>query len=86
MTAVLDSEHIRPRPSLSPREIDVLVDWLRCDSKGEVAARRFLAVSTINTYLTRIRAKYDEVGRPAPTKSTLLARALQDGLAHLDDL
>ncbi|MEO6881467.1 MAG: hypothetical protein ABI181_11060 [Mycobacteriaceae bacterium] len=41
---------------------------------------------TINTDLTRVRVKYPAVGRSAPTKSTLLARALQDGLLDLDSL
>lgn len=86
MTAILEPAHIRPRPALSPRETDILVHWLRCDSKSEVAARRYLTVSTINTYLASIRAKYEDVGRPAPTMASLLARALQDGLIRLDEL
>jgi hypothetical protein len=34
----------------------------------------------------RIRAKYAGVGRAAPTKAMLLARALQDGLITLDEI
>lgn len=73
-------------PALSPREIEVLTMWLRVDSKEEVGRRLYLAIGTINTHLFRIRAKYEEVGRPAPTKSSLLARALQDGFVDLDAL
>jgi hypothetical protein len=36
--------------------------------------------------LSRIRAKYSAVGRTAPTKAALLARALQDGFIDIDDL
>ena len=31
-------------------------------------------------YLDRIRVKYVEVGRPAPTKVDLLRRAVEDGI------
>lgn len=80
-----------PRPSyayagLSDREKDVLRAWLYCDSKIGVAAELHIALGTINTHLTRIRNKYAAVGRPAPTKAALVARALQDGIVALDDL
>ncbi|OZE97431.1 LuxR C-terminal-related transcriptional regulator [Rhodococcoides fascians] len=71
---------------LSSREIDVLRAWLYCDSKIGVAATLHIALGTVNTHLTRIRIKYSAVGRPAPTKAALVARALQDGIVALDDL
>lgn len=74
------------RPVLSPREIEVLLAWLRCDSKNDVAADLYLSMGTINTHLSRIRTKYVAVGRPAPTKAALVARAVQDGLISLDEL
>jgi hypothetical protein len=40
----------------------------------------------VNTYLTRVRAKYASAGRAAPTKASLVARALQDGLVTIDEL
>ncbi|MFZ2512398.1 MAG: helix-turn-helix transcriptional regulator [Gordonia sp. (in: high G+C Gram-positive bacteria)] len=67
------------RPALSPREVEVLLAWLAADSKEEAAARLFISVSTVSTHVSRIRSKYAGVGRPAPTKAHLLARALQDG-------
>ncbi|MDV8053640.1 MULTISPECIES: LuxR C-terminal-related transcriptional regulator [unclassified Rhodococcus (in: high G+C Gram-positive bacteria)] len=73
-------------PGLTAREIAVLGAWLRCDSKQEVCAVLHIALGTVNTHLTRIRAKYATVGRAAPTKASLVARALQDGLVTLDDL
>lgn len=73
-------------PGLTAREIAVLGAWLRCDSKQEVCAVLHIALGTVNTHLSRIRAKYATVGRAAPTKASLVARALQDGLVTLDDL
>jgi DNA-binding NarL/FixJ family response regulator len=75
-----------PRPNLTVREIEVLVSWFRCDSKPAVAAHLFLSLGTVNTHLTRIRQKYAAIGRPAPTKASLVARALQDGLVDIDEL
>ncbi|MDI6628136.1 MAG: LuxR C-terminal-related transcriptional regulator [Rhodococcus sp. (in: high G+C Gram-positive bacteria)] len=71
---------------LTAREIAVLGAWLRCDSKQEVCAVLHIALGTVNTHLSRIRAKYATVGRAAPTKASLVARALQDGLITLEDL
>lgn len=76
----------RPRPALSSREIEVLLAWIASDSKVEVAQRLFISLGTVNTHLTRIRDKYAAVGRPAPTKAALVARALQDALIDIDDL
>jgi hypothetical protein len=35
---------------------------------------------TLKTHLRRIRMKYAEVGRPAPTRRDLYVRAVEDGL------
>lgn len=73
-------------PGLTEREVAVLKVWLGCDSKVEVGVRLHIALGTVNTHLTRIRDKYSRVGRAAPTKAALVARALQDGIVKLDDL
>ena len=73
-------------PGLTQREVTVLKVWLDCDSKVDVGARLHIALGTVNTHLTRIRDKYSRVGRAAPTKAALVARALQDGIVTLDDL
>lgn len=75
-----------PRPVLTPREAEVLRTWLLVDSKPAVGQELFISLGTVNTHLTRIRAKYAEIGRPAPTKAALVARAVQDGLISLDEL
>ncbi|MEV0357859.1 LuxR C-terminal-related transcriptional regulator [Nocardia sp. NPDC050697] len=74
------------RPALSTREIEVLLAWFESDSKTEAGKRLFISQGTINTHLSRIREKYAAVGRPAPTKAALVARALQDALIDIDDL
>ena len=74
------------RPGLTDREIEVLLCWIRLDSKTEVAKALFLSLGTVNTHLTRIRAKYTSVGRSAPTKAALVARALQDGFVDISEL
>ncbi|MFC6010788.1 LuxR C-terminal-related transcriptional regulator [Nocardia lasii] len=73
-------------PGLSPRELEVMLAWILSDSKHEVCQALYLAPGTVNTHLTRIRQKYCRVGRPAPTKAALLARALQDGHLQLDEI
>jgi two-component system nitrate/nitrite response regulator NarL len=45
-----------------------------------------ISVRTFNPYLDRMRIKYANVGRPARTKASLVARAIQDRLVDVDDL
>nr|WP_084247661.1 helix-turn-helix transcriptional regulator [Gordonia hydrophobica] len=71
-------------PALSRREIEVLLAWMAAESKEDAATRLFISQSTVSTHISRIRAKYAAVGRPAPTKAHLLARALQDGYTTLE--
>ncbi|WP_279099569.1 LuxR C-terminal-related transcriptional regulator [Gordonia bronchialis] len=73
------------RPDLSAREIEVLLAWLRAESKEQAASELFISASTIATHVARIRVKYAAVGRPAPSKSALFARAIQDGYTTLAD-
>lgn len=71
---------------LSDREVEVLTQWLICDSKKEAAAALFISDATVNTHLARIRAKYDDAGRPAATKIALLIRAIEDGYITLNQI
>ncbi|MBE1461684.1 hypothetical protein H4W33_000696 [Kibdelosporangium phytohabitans] len=50
-----------------------------------VADRMGVSVSTVNTYLDRVRIEYAHLGRPAATKAALLVRAIRDGLISLDE-
>jgi DNA-binding NarL/FixJ family response regulator len=74
------------RPKLTQRQVDVLLEWFHCESKEMVAQKLNLTVSTVNGYLDRVRVKYANVGRDAPTKAALVARAIQDGIVSVDEL
>ena len=74
------------RPTLGPREKEVLMAWLRAETKDEVARVLSISPATVRTHLARIRAKYAAVGRPASSKAALVARAIQDGILFLDEL
>ncbi|GAB41213.1 putative LuxR family transcriptional regulator [Gordonia sputi NBRC 100414] len=79
-------ERMHPRVPLTSREVEVLRTWLLTDSKSVAASRLVISVGTVNTHLARIRTKYADAGRPARTKASLVARAIQDGLISLDEL
>jgi DNA-binding NarL/FixJ family response regulator len=74
------------RPQLTVREREVLLEWFKCESKQLVADRLGLSPRTVASYLDRVRIRYANTGRPASTKATLVARAIQDGLLGPDDL
>ena len=70
-----------PRPQLSPRQRTVLRAYAESNELLPTVARRLgLEPETVKTHLRRVRAKYDEVGRPAPTRRDLYVRAVEDGL------
>ena len=76
----------RSRPLLTRRESEVLLEWFHSESKDLVARKLGLSARTVSSYIDRVRIKYANTGRPAPTKAALVARAIQDGLIDLDDL
>jgi len=86
MTQALRNGELKGRPRLSTREREVLIAWCQTENKDLVAKRLFIEPSTVRTHLQRVRAKYAAVGRPAPTKASLIARAIQDGLLDVDEL
>lgn len=86
MAKALINDGTLGRTKLSEREKEVLIAWFQTESKELVAKRLYIAPTTVRTHLQRARAKYAAVGRPAPTKSALLARAVEDGILSLSDL
>jgi DNA-binding NarL/FixJ family response regulator len=86
LSGALGTDARSDRPRLAPREIDVLREWFHCESREMVALTLNLSVHTVNTYLDRVRIKYANVGRPAPTKAALVARAIQDGIVSVEEL
>jgi len=65
---------------LSAREREVLRLYAAGLPLKAVADRLGVAYSTAKENITRVRVKYVEVGRPAPTKVDLLRRAMEDGI------
>lgn len=70
----------RPRVLLSDRQVEVLVAYSATnDLLGVVARGLEMSRETLKTHLRRIRDKYAEAGRPAPTRRDLYVRAVEDG-------
>ena len=86
MAEALHRRNAVGRVTLSEREREVLMAWLRTESKDEVGRILHIAPATVRTHLQRIRVKYAQTGRPASTKSALFALAVEDGLIGLSDL
>lgn len=80
------SQAVAERPALGQREKEILIAWLRRESKVAAARDMYVTSATVRTHVQRVRAKYQAVGRPAPTKVDLLIRFLEDGTVTLDDL
>jgi two-component system, NarL family, nitrate/nitrite response regulator NarL len=74
------------RPALSEKERTALLMWFQGMTKSSVATRMGISEATVKQYIDRARAKYAAVGRRAPTKDALLARAIEDQLIRLDEL
>jgi len=68
-------------PHLSPRERAVLLAYASGMTLATTARHLGIQQDTANTYLKRIKAKYEQVGRPAYTKLDLADRVRQDGLS-----
>lgn len=77
-----------PAPSveLTPRETEVLLLYVTGMKYAACAAALDppVSVESVKTYLTRVRRRYAEVGRPASTRMELRQRALEDGLLPPD--
>lgn len=80
----VDGDRAFADAQLSSRERDVLRLYAAGLPLKAVAERLGIAYSTAKENITRVRVKYVEVGRPAPTKIDLLRRAMEDGLVGHD--
>ncbi len=67
-------------PHLTPREMESVRLYAAGMKLTSVARRLNVSEDTARTYLLRARAKYSEAGRPAPTKTDLYIRAVEDGI------
>ncbi|MCW4354217.1 LuxR C-terminal-related transcriptional regulator [Hoyosella sp. YIM 151337] len=77
--AAIDSDPGLSEVQLTDRQREVLALYAAGEKASSVARRTNLSVETVNDYVGRIRRKYAEAGRPAPTKMDLYKRALEDG-------
>jgi DNA-binding NarL/FixJ family response regulator len=64
---------------LSPRLREVLELYASGEPTARVAKETGLSPETVSDYVDRIRRKYRDAGRPAPTKTDLYKRAIEDG-------
>ena len=81
--SAVDGDRAFADAQLSQREREVLRLYAAGLPLKVVADRLGIAFSTAKENVTRVRTKYIEVGRPAPTKVDLLLRAMEDGI--IDD-
>lgn len=70
------------RPRLSPKEREVLVGYASGLTLKATARRAGITVNTAKYYLDRVKAKYQEAGRPTYTKIDLATRVREDGWVH----
>ncbi|MCM3780236.1 response regulator transcription factor [Microbacterium hydrocarbonoxydans] len=82
--SAIDGDRDFADAQLSTREREVLRLYATGLPLKAVAERLGVAYSTAKENITRIRVKYVEVGRPAPTKVDLLRRAMEDGIVAAD--
>ncbi|MGN2636986.1 response regulator [Nocardia takedensis] len=77
--AAIDGDPRLSDVGLSPRQEEVLTLYASGEKASRVARLTGLSEQTVNDYLGRIRQKYADAGRPAPTKTDLYKRAVEDG-------
>lgn len=78
--SAVDGDRAFADAQLSGREREVLRLYATGLPLKIVADRLGIAYSTAKENITRVRVKYVDVGRPAPTKVDLLRRAVEDGI------
>ena len=78
--AVIDADAGFVEAKLSQREREVLVLYVSGLEVPQIAHQLFITENSAKEYLRRIRTKYSEAARPAPSKVDLLRRAIEDGI------
>jgi DNA-binding NarL/FixJ family response regulator len=78
--AALDADTELADAKLSAREREILALYASGEKAQSVAYKTGLSRDTVANYISRIRVKYANVGRPAHTKVDLHRRAIEDGL------
>lgn len=78
--SAIDADREFGRAQLGRREREILNLYASGLPLKAAASQLGIGYSTAREYLDRIRTKYVEAGRPAPTKVDLLRRAVEDGI------
>jgi len=78
--SAIDADRDFAKAQLGRREREILHLYASGLPLKVAAEQLGIGYSTAREYLNRIRTKYVEVGRPAPTKVDLLRRAVEDGI------
>ncbi|MEO7147391.1 MAG: response regulator transcription factor [Terrimesophilobacter sp.] len=78
--SAIDADRDFSKAQLGRREREILHLYASGLPLKLAAERLGIGYATAREYLDRIRVKYVEVGRPAPTKVDLLRRAVEDGI------
>ena len=78
--AAIDADAVLADAKLSPREQEILGLYASGETAASVAVRTGLSRETVADYVSRIRKKYADAGRPASSRVDLYKRALEDGL------
>ncbi|THG30757.1 response regulator transcription factor [Naasia lichenicola] len=78
--AAIDGDLQLADARLSVREKEVLAHYAAGDKAFSVAMKTGLSIDTVNNYISRIRRKYELVGRDSPSRIDLYRRAREDGL------
>lgn len=78
--AAVEADFPVEAPALAARELEALRLYSTGLPLKSVARRMGVRPDTAKEYLDRVRRKYAEAGRPAPTKVELRIRAVEDGL------
>lgn len=78
--AAIDADADLNDASLSAREQQILSLYASGETAASVARRTGISKETVSEYVTRIRRKYSDVGRPASSRVDLYRRAIEDGI------
>lgn len=78
--AAIDADEGLADARLSNREQEILSLYASGETAANVAARTGLSRETVADYVSRIRRKYAEAGRPAHSRIDLYKRAIEDGI------
>lgn len=83
--AALDVDPDFVRVHLSPREAEVLSLYAAGETAERVATLLYISRDTVLDHIRKVRTKYAQAHRAAPTKVDLYRRAVEDGLIPLGD-